>query len=140
MTSHHDFSVQQIDDSCDNWYEISFYGWSELFESDEEDVYYLFKKDSKYSDLLDYFTSKIPPASIELGKQVKKLEHLGDKIRIHLNGNSKMEADYVIFTPSVGVLKWLVSKEDFFEPILPHDKVRAIESLGFGAVAKIIMR
>ena len=103
-------------------------------------MYYLFKKDSKYSDLLDYFTSKIPPASLELGKQVKKLEHLGDKIRIHLNGNSMMEADYVIFTPSVGVLKRLVSKEDFFEPILPHDKVRAIESLGFGAVAKIIMR
>ena len=136
----HDFFFQQIDDSSDNWYDLSFYGWSEMFEDDPEDVYYLFKADTKYTDLLNHFTSQIPPAAIRLGKQVVRLENLADKIRIHIKGDPAMEADYVIFTPSVGVLKWAVSNDDFFEPRLPSDKVKAIESLGFGSVAKIIMR
>ena len=134
------FLMHQIDDSSDNWYELSFYGWSEMFESDPDDIYYEFKTDTKYTDLLRHFTSQIPPVAICLGKQVTRLENLAEKIRIHIRENNTMEADYVIFTPSLGVLKRLHSDKHFFEPDLPPDKVRAIESLGFGTVAKIILR
>ena len=112
-----------------------------MFESDPEDIYYVFRAASKYTDLLDYFLSQIPPAAVKLNMQVKKLEHLEDKVGIHLEGGrSRLEVDYVLFTPSLGVLKWAVAKKDFFEPTLPHEKVRAIESLGFGVAGKIIMR
>ena len=68
------------------------------------------------------------------------LENQGERIRIKLKDDSFVEADYVIFTPSVGVLKWVLSLMNFFEPYLPIDKFKAIESLGFGSVAKIILR
>ena len=111
-----------------------------MFEADPENVYYYFKADTKYTDLLDHFTDQIPPAAIRLGRQVVGLENREEKIRIELKDHSFVEADYVIFTPSVGVLKWAVSLRNFFEPDLPKDKVAAIESLGFGSVAKIILR
>ena len=50
-----------------------------------------------------------------------------------------MEADYVIFTPSAGVLKWAV-KNRLFQPQLPQSKVDAIKSVGFGTVGKIFLR
>ena len=111
-----------------------------MFEEDPEDIYYVFKEASKYTDLLDHFISQIPPAAVRLDMQVKKLEHLEDKVGIHLEGSSRLDVDYVLFTPSLGVLKWAVAKKDFFEPTLPLEKVRAIESLGFGAAGKIVMR
>ena len=73
-------------------------------------------------------------------KRAGKFKHAGIFLHDPVKDQFFMEADYVIFTPSVGVLKWAVSLGNFFEPDLPTDKVAAIESLGFGSVAKIIMR
>lgn len=44
-------------------------------------------------------------------------------------------ADYVIFTPSVGVLKH--SHEELFSPALPEEKVTAIHDIGLGAIMDV---
>ncbi|KAL1501747.1 hypothetical protein ABEB36_007020 [Hypothenemus hampei] len=47
------------------------------------------------------------------------------------------EADHIIFTPSLGVLK--ANHLELFDPYLPGDKVDAINKMGFGAIMKIIL-
>ena len=98
-----------------------------------------FKSNHKYSDLLEHFTSKIPPEAIRLETRVQKVINKGDKINLLLGDDELLEADYVIFTPSLGVLKWAVSNS-LFQPQLPLHKVNAIKSIGFGSVGKIFLR
>ena len=98
-----------------------------------------FKSGHKYADMLDHFTSKIPSEAIRLETGVQKVIHLGNKVHLRLGDDELLEADYVIFTPSAGVLKWAVSNS-LFEPQLPSSKVNAIKSIGYGTVGKILLR
>ena len=98
-----------------------------------------YKSSHKYADLLSHFTSKIPPEAIRLETAVQKVINQGNKIHLQLGDDELLEADYVIFTPSVGVLKWAVTN-NLFQPQLPSSKVDAIKSVGFGTVGKIFLR
>ena len=98
-----------------------------------------FKSNHKYADLLEHFVSKIPPETIRLETRVQKVINQGHKINLHLGDGELLEVDYVIFTPSAGVLKWAVTNS-LFQPQLPLSKVNAIESVGFGTVGKIFLR
>jgi spermine oxidase len=49
-----------------------------------------------------------------------------------------VEADHVILTVSLGVLKSLSG--GLFTPPLPHRKLKAISALGFGVMDKILLR
>jgi len=53
-------------------------------------------------------------------------------------GGSRLTADHVIYTPSLGVLK--ATHTSVFSPNLSLEKQRAIDSLGFGCITKIYMR
>ena len=115
------------------------YGSSEMWEElpGRQDV--TFKGNHKYTDLLEHFTSKIPQEAIRLGVGVEKVTHKGQKIHLQLGDDTILEADYVIFTPSAGVLKWAVSNR-LFHPELPSDKINAIKSVGYGTVGKLLLR
>ncbi|CAG9766300.1 unnamed protein product [Ceutorhynchus assimilis] len=60
-----------------------------------------------------------------------------DKVIVTTTDGSKYEADHVIFTPSVGVLK--ANHQELFMPALPTDKISAIKNIGFGAILKVIL-
>lgn len=98
-----------------------------------------FKSNYKYADLLQHFISKIPTEAIRLDTKVQKVTQKGNKINLQLGEDELLETDFVIFTPSAGVLKWAVSS-DYFQPQLPLSKVNAIKSIGFGTVGKIFLR
>lgn len=51
---------------------------------------------------------------------------------------SVFTADYLIFTPSLGVLK--NTHRNMFSPHLPEEKVNAINKLGMGAISKICIQ
>ncbi|XP_055916915.1 spermine oxidase isoform X2 [Eupeodes corollae] len=72
-----------------------------------------------------------------LGKQVTQINWNDGEIQIKCEDNKIVEADHVIVTVSLGVLKEKHSK--LFDPKLPLQKVRAIEGIGFGTVNKIFI-
>ncbi|XP_035264453.1 spermine oxidase [Anguilla anguilla] len=59
-------------------------------------------------------------------------------VKVLCEDGEEFEADHVVVTSSLGFLKERASA--LFEPTLPEDKMRAIESLGFGTVDKIFLR
>lgn len=60
-----------------------------------------------------------------------------DKITITCADDSKFEADHVVFTASLGVLK--DRHEKLFTPNLPAEKVNSITHTGFGTLDKIFL-
>jgi len=58
-------------------------------------------------------------------------------VKLECANGEAYEADHVVVTASVGVLK--AQHATMFEPPLPGDKVEAIETLGFGVVDKIFV-
>jgi spermine oxidase len=59
------------------------------------------------------------------------------KVVVTLEDGSKHEADHVIFTGSLGVLKRHHST--LFTPQLPKRKILAIETSGYGTLGKIFL-
>lgn len=80
-------------------------------------------------------------ACVQLNKEVIKIAYdLNDSsvpIRIECDDGSAYEADHVICTVSLGVLK--ERHLFFFDPILPQKKIDTIESMAFGVVDKMIL-
>uniref|UniRef100_T1H025 Amine oxidase domain-containing protein n=1 Tax=Megaselia scalaris TaxID=36166 RepID=T1H025_MEGSC len=77
---------------------------------------------------------------ILLNKDVSKIswDKKGIKpVKIKCTSGIEIEADHVISTVSLGVLK--NSFEEIFEPELPGNKYRAIKGLGFGTVDKVFI-
>lgn len=71
-----------------------------------------------------------------LNEKVDNIYWNGDKVTVNTSKTS-YKTDYVIFTPSVGVLK--DQKDSLFNPRLPENKLKAIEAIGIAGVGKIIM-
>ena len=59
------------------------------------------------------------------------------KVAVTLEDGSNHEADHVIFTGSLGVLKR--NHTTLFTPQLPRRKILAIETSGFGTLGKIFL-
>lgn len=103
-----------------------------------------------YSTVLKALASVLPAAAIQFGKKVAQIQWTdGDEIRsestpvrIRFEDGSFMDADHVIITVSLGVLKAGTgkSKPALFAPPLPSCKVNAISKLGFGVVNKLFLR
>ena len=82
-----------------------------------------FKTDSKYYELLDReFIQSIPESSIRLNSKVSKVKKIGDVFQVQVDGGETLDADFVIMTVSLGVLK---QNLDMFEPDLPFKKVKS---------------
>jgi spermine oxidase len=72
-----------------------------------------------------------------LNKEVVNIDWSNDKIVIKCADGSTFNADHVIVTVSLGVLK--DRHTSLFTPNLPANNIQAIENYGFGAVGKIFL-
>uniref|UniRef100_A0A4W4FR84 Amine oxidase domain-containing protein n=1 Tax=Electrophorus electricus TaxID=8005 RepID=A0A4W4FR84_ELEEL len=103
-----------------------------------------------YQAILDVFLESLPLQTILMSKPVKSIQwdlnkkSLGTEsrershpIKIICENEESFEADHVIVTVSLGVLKQHAGA--MFEPALPKSKMDAIERLGFGTVDKIFL-
>jgi monoamine oxidase len=68
---------------------------------------------------------------------IKWNSNSSEKIAISCTDGSYYNADHVIFTASLGVLK--DRHQSLFTPKLPETKIKAIESIGFGTLGKIFL-
>lgn len=62
---------------------------------------------------------------VRLRKEVKKIDYSGENVKIHLCAGEIIEADDVIFTPSLGYLK--AHFTTLFKPSLPDEKIHVIK-------------
>lgn len=110
----------------------------EIYEETPGNDMVTFKSENKYMDLLSMtFLNDIPNEKIKLNSKVTKIENTPNGIEIQFNDDEVMNADYVIFTASLGVLK--SDATSLFQPKLSSDKMSAIEKLGMGNVVKIYL-
>ncbi|XP_022907321.1 spermine oxidase-like [Onthophagus taurus] len=100
-----------------------------------------------YKTALDVLMQKFPNTSqplpiddkILLNKEVEKIywDNRNDTVSVLCKDNTLYNADMVVFTPSLGVLK--DRHEKLFVPTLPEYKKIAIRNLGIGAVMKVML-
>ncbi|KAF7997867.1 hypothetical protein HCN44_009265 [Aphidius gifuensis] len=130
-------------DAANSWFDVSARAIKEYGEVGDQRVNW---KDKGYSTILDILMKKIPDPSKELpvinntifNSQVTKINYENDgAVKLSTSNGNKYEADHVIFTCSLGVLK--ADFEKIFTPSLPEKKINAIKYLGFGHVAKIFL-
>lgn len=87
-----------------------------------------------YSALWDHVAKDL---DVHLGKVVSQIAWEGSPIRIETTDDESFEADAVIITLPLGVLK---AGDVNFTPQLPDDKQRAIHELGAGVVNKVVFQ
>ncbi|XP_021751160.1 probable polyamine oxidase 5 [Chenopodium quinoa] len=137
-------------------------GAGDLFNLDyaAESEYQMFSGDEitiprGYITIVEFLASVLPPGMIQLGRKVVKIEWLGSEnddlsgnisnkpVKLRFSDGSVMQADHVIVTVSLGVLKAGVSEESgagLFSPPLPFVKKEAILRLGYGVVNKLFLQ
>ncbi|KAK9496546.1 hypothetical protein O3M35_013171 [Rhynocoris fuscipes] len=94
------------------------------------------------STILDPLISELPQNCIKYGKPVQcirwsTVKSVLPRAVVSCCDGTDIDADYVICTVSLGVLKEY--SETLFQPRLPGYKRKAIESLGYGNVNKIFV-
>ncbi|KAJ6642458.1 Polyamine oxidase 1 [Pseudolycoriella hygida] len=76
-------------------------------------------------------------SKILTNKEVTNVDWSGGVITLQCGDNTQYTADHVIFTASLGVLK--DRHRTLFSPVLPADKVSAIENSEYGTLEKIFL-
>ncbi|KAH7291836.1 hypothetical protein KP509_29G037700 [Ceratopteris richardii] len=123
-----------------------------------------------YTTVLQEMERSLPPGTVQLNKKVAKVlwnsvyPSLKSPVAIYCEDGCVVEADHVIITVSLGILKSVTTpistmpldvcrsvdelnvslhkKQDLsqlFEPSLPHWKLESISRLGFGLVNKLFL-
>ena len=89
-------------------------------------------------DLLSILARDIPANSILFNSEVTKIVRDGENpIRVQVLDGPELEADFVVLTCSLGVLK--ARADTLFEPALPERKLEAIRKVAIGSVDKIFL-
>lgn len=135
--------VQVSGSSANSWFDVAAYSNYTPIEGD----YLVNWKDKGYGTILDVLMKKIPDPEKELpvrnktilNSEVVKIDHTDENgpIKVTTSDGREYLADHVIVTVSLGVLK--AEYETLFDPPLPERKINSIRSLGFGAVAKLLL-
>ena len=106
-----------------------------------------FDKGYSYSSLVDKLVEDLPKDTILYGREVININTENDVVLIKCRNGDQFEADHVIITVSLGVLKRRCLDENLppnecslFTPALPVEKLEAIRNLGFGQVGKIVLQ
>lgn len=94
-------------------------------------------KNSTWYDFVDQHIASTVKQKIQFNTPVTAIDYSGDKVAIRAEGGQTYEADRVIVTVSLGVLK---SDAISFHPKLSRDKKEAIESVTFLSGFKLIMK
>ncbi|XP_051157870.1 uncharacterized protein LOC127279516 [Leptopilina boulardi] len=100
-----------------------------------------------YKTILDILMKRLPKPEEELpvmnntvlNAEVSSIDYSdpNGKVTVKTTNGDTHTGDHVIVTCSVGVLK--DEHKSFFKPVLPEDKQKAIEGMGYGTVAKIFL-
>lgn len=117
---------------------------SDYQETDIEDYYI---NGTGYKIIFDVLIKKYPDPTntlpfydkLLLNKEVSRIiwNDTGDDVILEVSDGSVYKAKHVIFTPSVGVLKY--THREMFTPQLPQSKQDAITATGFDAVVKVLL-
>ncbi|MCO5580038.1 hypothetical protein L7F22_033904 [Adiantum nelumboides] len=126
-------------------------------DMDSNDEYWEYPGEHKtighgYSSIIQYLAASLPEKIIQFNKQVSKIAWFNSlsagPVHINCEDGTSYEAEHVIVTVSLGILKAevpsaLVSKSvqpnRLFHPPLPAWKLSAISKLGFGVVDKCFL-
>lgn len=135
--------LQNVMEASDSWLEMSPRGYSKYEECGGHQA--LAWKGRGYRTVFDLLLRKIPDACAEIpllerirfGKQVQRIDwsDATGTVRIECADGSHYEADHVIWTGSLGVLRQ--RHTSLFTPALPERKANAIEAHKLGTVAKL---
>ncbi|KAK9705436.1 hypothetical protein RND81_07G056800 [Saponaria officinalis] len=149
-----DWSRKMVEEAVFAVYENTqrtYTGAGDLFSLDyaAESEYRMFPGDEitiprGYISVVEALASVLPSDLIQLGRKVVKIEWQQNEhrpVKLHFSDGSVMQADHVIVTVSLGVLKAGISDEfgGLFSPSLPSVKKEAISRLGFGVVNKLFL-
>lgn len=109
-----------------------------------------------YISIIEALASVLPPGMIQLGRKVVKIEWLESEniddhsgnissrpVKLHFSDGSVMQADHVIVTVPLGILKAGINEDSgggLFSPSLPSLKKEAISRLGYGVVNKLFLQ
>lgn len=133
---------QDCINGSENWFEVSAKGLLQYKECPGNPV--VNWKQGGYRNLVDHLMEKIPPSCLVLGSPIKHIERGSDVLsgrpgcKVTLTSGALIQADHVIFTPCIGVLK--ARAGEMFSPPLPDQKIKAIEGLGIYVVNKIYVQ
>jgi len=91
-----------------------------------------------YQDLIRHLENKLKDAmEIKLNTRVNEIRWQKSPVEVVLDNSQVIEADHVVVTVSLGVLKHEMAT--LFNPSLPANKVEAIQMMGYGVMNKIIL-
>ncbi|XP_030643497.1 peroxisomal N(1)-acetyl-spermine/spermidine oxidase-like [Chanos chanos] len=134
------------DEACSSLYEVSASQISEY--TDLKGEFFNCLGPGGYQALLDLLLKSLPPEAVLKNQAVEtvqwdlKAEEQGQEqrcpVRVVCENGESYEADHVIVTVSLGVLK--ERARTMFTPALPKSKLCAVERLGFGTVDKIYLQ
>ena len=159
--------VENTYNACNSLFELSVGAWVEYFEYPGNPSQ-RFSNQFGYQGILDLLLAEVPSswfrlqcpvkvvcwdpsACVPSGKGVRNnmmittssgdyaaLPHTQHPIQIHTAAGDIIPADHVIVTSSLGFLKR--HAHTMFRPLLPTDKMAAIQRMGFGTVNKIFLQ
>ncbi|XP_042203782.1 spermine oxidase-like isoform X3 [Homarus americanus] len=101
-------------------------------------------KQKGYKNLLLHLQETVPSSCLFLNSPVKSIDWgictsaSTSGCKVTLTSDQVIQADHIIFTPSLGFLKAMA--KEVFNPPLPRTKVDAIQGLGFGVVDKVYIK
>ena len=105
-----------------------------------------FSNGCAYGTLVGKLMEGLPKDTISYDQEVVNINTENDPILIKCRNGDQFEADHVIVTTSLGVLKRRCLNENLlpnecslFTPTLPIEKQEAIQNLGFGTIGKIVL-
>ncbi|XP_071798106.1 peroxisomal N(1)-acetyl-spermine/spermidine oxidase-like [Asterias amurensis] len=136
-----------LDMACESCKDISLAHFNDFKPCQGE--YYTCLGEKGFQGIVDVFLNQLPGDAIRYCQPVDQIlwthkpsagTTANGKPRavVRVKGQPDILADHVIITSSVGYLK--ENHLSMFQPALPADKQRAINTLGFGTVDKIFLR
>ncbi|KAK9887447.1 hypothetical protein WA026_022593 [Henosepilachna vigintioctopunctata] len=127
------------DDGCFRWFQVVASPTYEVLPGSQT----LSWDGLGYETILYILLNKFPQRTdfnidnwISFNKTVTKINIEDNSVRILTQDGAEFRSDYVVFTPSLGVLKH--NGHSLFEPSLSAQKMNAIETLGFDGGMKVI--
>eukprot|EP01027_Heterolobosea_sp_BB2_P008636 GEZU01012816.1.p1 GENE.GEZU01012816.1~~GEZU01012816.1.p1 ORF type:complete len:379 (-),score=107.24 GEZU01012816.1:88-1224(-) len=97
-----------------------------------------YKLEGSFGVVIDHLKKDFKPEEIKLSWKVSKIEYpSGKKARVYGPGNQVIEADYVIITVPVSILRDEVIQ---FEPPLPEYKKQAAKAIKMDSAMKLYLK
>lgn len=133
---------QNFHNACDSLDQLGARGFLE-YKGEEDPGNPFLNWKNGFSTLIDFLKEKVPASKIWTNSPVVSVEwgtatpSSPSCCRIRLESGRIIEADHVVYTPSLGVLK--ATHLQTFTPQLPMKKAQAIEGLCLGLVNKIFI-